>query len=212
MPQIECVTPEDIKAKFMLVKRITDLSISYGDFTLKSGAKSHYYLDLRRAMLDRRGLQAAAHLIAGVCFANRVDAIGGVELGAVPIVAGVLAIKSRLPMDVTGFIIRKQVKEHGTQNLIEGLVETGNEVIIVEDVITSGSSTIAAIEAAKESGLNVLGVVAVMDRLQGGHNAIQKHCSIKTLLTINDLRINPPPEECNIEESEESEKSEEEPE
>ena len=204
MPQIKCITPEDILAKHMLTKRIMDLSISYGDFTLKSGAKSHYYLDLRTAMLDPRGLQAAAHLVAGVCFANRVDAVGGVELGAVPIVAGVLSIKSRLPPDVNGFIIRKQIKEHGTQKLIEGLVEPGNEVIIVEDVITSGGSTIAAVKAAKEFGLIVLGVVVVVDRLQGGHNAIQEHCSIRTLLTINDLRINPPPpEECNTEETSE---------
>lgn len=208
MPQLECISPEDIKAKHMLTKRIIDLSISYGDFTLKSGAKSHYYLDLRKTMLDSRGLQAAAHLIAGICFANRVDAVGGVELGAVPIVAGVIAIKSRLPMDVRGFIIRKQAKEHGTQQLIEGLVEPGNHVIIVEDVITSGGSTITAVKAAKEFGLNVLGVIAVMDRLQGGHNAIQKHCPIKTILTISDLRINPPPEECNSQESENSEEEE----
>lgn len=190
MPQFQALEAKDREARTILIERIKELSLKYGDFTLKSGAKSHYYLDLRNTMLDILGLKATSHLIAGIVNSNNPDAIGGVELGAVPIVAGVLS-SSNLRWRAKGFIVRKQAKEHGTQKLIEGPVEPGQSVIIIEDVITSGGSTITAIKAAQEFGLKVKSVVAVMDRLQGGHDAIQAFCPITTLLTTNDLKINP---------------------
>lgn len=182
-----------------LISIIKQFGLEYGDFTLKSGAKSSYYLDLRKVMLHPEGLKATSFLITtSINSVPQIDAIGGIELGAVPIVAGVLSCPD-LRRGITGFIIRKKAKEWGTERLVEGCVKPGQNVIIIEDVVTSGGSTIQAIQSARDYGLNVKGVLAVVDRMSGGMDNIiqallrpgyEPQCRAKALLTVADLDIN----------------------
>ena len=120
------------------------------------------------------------------------DAVGGMAIGADPITAAVITLAGLQGKTLKGFIVRKQAKTHGTGRAVEGPVCTGQRAIILEDVVTSGGSSLAAIEHAEEFGLRVQGVIAVVDRLEGAREAFQQRGYwLKTLLTIRDLGIGP---------------------
>jgi orotate phosphoribosyltransferase len=117
------------------------------------------------------------------------DAIGGMAIGADPITASVVVHAGQRGLGMRGFMVRKEAKTHGTGKLVEGPVTPGMTCIIVEDVITSGGSALKAAQAAEEFGMKVLGILGVIDRLEGGREAIeQAGWPLATLLTINDFR------------------------
>ena len=172
-----------------LLALIAENSFQSGDFKLASGAKSDYYIDCRMTTLHAEGARLAGRVIYDLIRDKRwkPKAIGGLTMGADPIVTavGILSAQSIVtrspartkPLDfpdefyVHGFLVRKNEKEHGTKKRIEGYCKAGTRVVIVDDVCTTGGSTIEAIQAAKQAGMEVVGVVCLVEREEAGGRA-----------------------------------------
>jgi orotate phosphoribosyltransferase len=175
-------------AKEQLRSLLLEKSIYHGEFTLASGAKSDFYVDARVTTLDPRG----AWLIGEVGWelvketasklGKRVDAIGGLTMGADPVALSIgIAAQhqdSSTPLQV--FTVRKAAKEHGRLKRIEGNFSPGDSVVIVDDVITTGGSTIQAIDAIEEAGGQIAFVIVLVDREEGGRENIEK-CGHKVI-------------------------------
>ncbi len=149
-------------------------ALTYGDFTLSSGAKSGYYFDGRRLTLDPEGASLAGVAFLELLRGTNVDAIGGPTLGADPIVAAVALTSHLEGMPIHAFIVRKETKGHGTRQAIEGPLVTGSRVAIVDDVCTTGGSLFSAIDAAEAAGCTVAVVLALLDRRQGGSDEVRR--------------------------------------
>lgn len=163
-------------ARQELVRLLATKSFRLGEFKLSSGGTSDYYIDCRTTTLDARGAQ-----LTGQVFLEEIQrrgwkaqAIGGLTLGADPIVVAVAVVSGT----VDGFVVRKAEKQHGTGQRIEGFREKGAKVVIVDDVCTTGSSTVQAIEAAREFGFEVVGVMCLVEREEArGRANVEKAAS-----------------------------------
>jgi orotate phosphoribosyltransferase len=157
-------------ARERLVAELREHALVIGKVTLTSGATAHYYVDAKRAILRPAGFLAVGELVAAEAARKRATAVGGMTMGADPVACAALAAGA----DVKAFFVRKDKKQHGLQRWVEGpLLDAGERCLIVEDVVTTGGSTIRAIERVREEGLEIAGVVAVLDRLAGGSEAIE---------------------------------------
>ena len=158
-------------ARGRLLAALREHALVIGEVVLTSGAVAQYLIDAKRAILRRDGFLALGELVAAQAAAWGATAVGGMTMGADPIVCAALAGGA----EVKGFFVRKEVKAHGLGRRLEGpLLEPGaDRCLVVEDVVTTGGSTIRAIEAVRAEGLEVVGVVAVCDRLAGGGEAIR---------------------------------------
>jgi len=173
-----------------LIELFRQNALKFGDFTLASGKKSTYYLDGRLITLHAEGLKLIAEGILETLGDLEFAAVGGMSIGADPIVGGVLAVAAQQGRPLLGFIVRKEAKEHGTKRLVEGPVPAGSKVVVVEDVITTGSSSLQAIDRVQEMGCTVVCTVGVCDRLQGGAAAFAaRGIPFRTLLKITDFGI-----------------------
>ncbi len=179
--------------KDALIALVRERALEFGDFTLASGKKASYYLDCRRLTLDPRGANLVAEGVLDLLAGRLPDCVGGMAIGADPITAAVITVAGQRGLPLKGFIVRKEAKSHGKGRSVEGPVEPGETAVIVEDVVTTGGSSLAAIERVEEFGLKVAGVVAIIDRLEGGAEAFaQRGYKLQTLLTIRDFGIEPP--------------------
>ena len=149
---------------------LREQSLMFGDFTLSSGKKSTFYFDSKKTTLLPEGAWLTAREILRLVRERRIeaDAIGGLTLGADPIVGPVAALSHVEGPPLRAFIVRKEAKEHGTGRRIEGNLAPNSRVIIVDDVVTTAGSTLKAIEAAEEAGHTVVAVVCLVDREEGG--------------------------------------------
>jgi orotate phosphoribosyltransferase len=136
------------------------------DFVLTSGRSSNFFFDMKRTMLDPEGASLLADLLFDAIKDENVEYIGGLETGAIPIVAALCA-RSWPEKPIKGFFIRKEVKGHGTDRRIDGLIEPGSKVILFEDVTTTGGSAMQAVDQARAIGCAIVKVVSVVDRLEG---------------------------------------------
>ena len=162
------------------------------DFTLASGKKASFYLDCRRVTLDSAGANLIAEGILELIADRWPDAVGGMAVGADPITGAVITVAGRQNKSLRGFIVRKEAKQHGKGRDVEGPVKAGDRVVIVEDVVTTGGSSLLAIEKVEAAGMKVEGVIAIIDRLEGGAAAFaERGYKLQTLLTIRDLGITP---------------------
>lgn len=145
-------------------------SLMFGDFTLASGKKSTFYFDSKKTTLLPDGAWLTAREVLRAIRKNGIeaDAIGGLTLGADPIVCPVAALSHSEGPPLRAFIVRKETKEHGTGKRIEGNVKPGSRVIIVDDVVTTAGSTLQAIDAAEAAGHTVVAVLCLVDREEGG--------------------------------------------
>lgn len=177
-----------------LIELVRQHALQFGDFTLASGKKASFYLDCRCVTLHPQGAnQIAAGLLESLnssCFGKFPDAIGGMSIGADPITASCVFFAGHLGIDLRGFMVRKETKQHGMGKQVEGPIQSGMTCVIVEDVVTTGASAIAAIEAVERVGMKVIGVMAVLDRLDGGREAIESRgYPLLTLMTLKDLGL-----------------------
>jgi len=149
-------------ARQELLEMLAHKSFRLGEFQLSSGSTSDYYIDCRTTTLDARGAQLVGEVFLAEIREQgwEVDAIGGLTMGADPIVVAVAVTSGTMH----GFLVRKAEKQHGTGQRIEGFREKGSRVVIVDDVCTTGSSTVQAIEAAREFGFEVIGVMCLVER------------------------------------------------
>src|SRR6266516_2915227 len=171
-----------MSAKSRLVDELRTHALVIGTVTLTSGRTAGYYVDAKRAVVIPAGFRALGELVAEKARAWDATAVGGLTMGADPVACSALAAGA----DVKAFFVRKEGKRHGLQRRIEGpLLEPGDRCLIVEDVVTTGGSTLQAIEA----GLEIVGVTAILDRLAGGAEAIREAASApyEPLTTIDDI-------------------------
>jgi orotate phosphoribosyltransferase len=157
-------------AQERLIGALREHALVIGEVTLTSGRTASYYVDAKRAILLPDGFRALGELVAEE--ADRVDAaaVGGMTMGADPVACAALSAGA----PVKAFFVRKEKKEHGLQRWIEGPeLADGERCLVVEDVVTTGGSTVKAIERIREEGLEIAGVVSVLDRLAGGGESIQ---------------------------------------
>ena len=170
---------------------LLDKSIQRGDFVLTSGKRSNYYLDARLTTLDAEGALCSGMAVLDLLRTLKPypKAIGGLTMGADPIVAVVAALSAQQGgPPVAGFLVRKEPKKHGTQQYIEGWRGApGDPVVVVDDVCTTGGSTIKAIEQAQAAGYNVVAAICLVDREEGGREAIEPHCPFYALFTAREL-------------------------
>jgi orotate phosphoribosyltransferase len=172
-------------ARERLVASLREHALVIGEVTLTSGRKAQYYVDAKRAILRPDGFRALGELVAAEAEAVGATAVGGMTMGADPVACAALAAGA----DVKAFFVRKDRKQHGLQRWIEGPeLEPGERCLVVEDVVTTGGSTLAAIERVREEGFEVAGVAVVLDRLAGGGDAIREQAEhYAALTTIDDV-------------------------
>ena len=178
-----------------LAALIRNKALKFGNFTLTSGKKATYYLDGKQVTLDPGGAKLVAEGILDlIATEGRFPAaVGGMSIGADPITAAVVTMSAVRGTPLRGFMIRKEAKGHGTNQYVEGPVQPGDEVVIVEDVVTTGGSSLAAIERAEGYGLKVVRVIGIVDRLEGGGQAIGgRGYPFASLFTISDFGLQPP--------------------
>ena len=201
-----------------LLNLIATLSFRLGDFTLASGQKSDYYIDCRTTTLHAEGGRLSGLVLYDLIRQHfpQAEAVGGLTMGADPLVSNAasasawaladyneiraLSVELDLELDsddepaptlIHGFLVRKAEKTHGTGRKIEGFLKKGAHVVIVDDVCTTGGSTITAIEATRESGMNVAGILCLVDREQGGRANIEAAAAgapFLSVFTANDVR------------------------
>ena len=160
-------------------------ALQFGDFTLASGAKSKYYIDIKRASTDPKVLKLIAEGMAAKLkeLGLKVDRIAGIVLGSVPLAAA-LSLETGIPY----VMVRKEKKDHGTGKLIEGVLNKGDKVLVVEDVITSAGSSVNGIATLREEGAVVSDVFSVIDREAGGPEALAEiGVKLSPLVKASDL-------------------------
>jgi orotate phosphoribosyltransferase len=176
-----------LSARDDLARELREHALVIGEVTLTSGRTAQYLIDAKRAILRPAGFRALGELVAEEARRLGATAVGGITMGADPIACSALAGGA----DVKAFFVRKDRKEHGLARWIEGPpLELGERCLIVEDVVTTGGSTVKAIERVREEGQEIAGVVAILDRLAGGDEAIRAAAGgapYTALLTIDDV-------------------------
>jgi orotate phosphoribosyltransferase len=175
-----------MSAKQRLADELREHAVVLGEVTLTSGRTAQYYVDAKRAILRPAGFAALGELVAERAAEWGATAVGGLTMGADPVACAALAAGA----DVTAFFVRKETKGHGLQRRIEGPpLSADDRVLVVEDVVTTGGSTLQAIEAIREAGHQIVGVTAVLDRLAGGAEAIRAAAGApyEPLTTIDDV-------------------------
>ena len=173
-------------ARATLIAELREHALVIGEVTLTSGRKAQYYVDAKRAILLPEAFRAVSELVAAEAERLGATAVGGTTMGADPIACAALAGGA----GVKAFFVRKERKEHGLQRWVEGPpLEPGERCLVVEDVVTTGGSTMHALERLREEGHQVVGVVSVLDRLAGGGAAIEAAAGAPyvALTTIDDV-------------------------
>ena len=178
--------------KQSLIDLVRAKALKFGDFTLASGKKAGFYLDTKQVTLDAAGARLVGEGILDLLVPEMPKAVGGMSIGADPITAAVITLAGIRGLPLLGFMVRKEPKGHGTNQYLEGPVQAGDDCVIVEDVVTTGGSSLLAIDRAQEFGMTVKRVIAIVDRLEGGRQAFAaRGIELTTLLTIRDFGIEP---------------------
>lgn len=179
-------TPRD-RLKELFLQR----AVQFGDFTLASGKKSTYYVNSKKVLFHAEAITLLGELLYEATRDLDFQAIGGLEVGAIPMAAAALTAFHRAGRQLEGFFVRKQAKGHGSKELLEGQVKAGDSVVVIDDVLTTGGSVVQAIEAVEAAGAKVVRVVCICDRLQGAREALAGY-DFRPLFTIRDFGIEPP--------------------
>ena len=176
-----------VDARETLIAELREHALAIGEVTLSSGRTAQYYVDARRALMRPAGFRAAGELIAAAAVRRGAEAVGGPVMAAIPLACAAIAVPGG--EGLVGFFVRKEKKEHGMQRWVEGPVARGARVLVVEDTVTTGGSTVVAIERIRELGLEIVGALAVVDRLAGGAEAIAAAADapFEALTTIDDV-------------------------
>jgi len=177
--------------KTRLGEIILEHSFKYSEnppFTLASGRQSYYYFNCKPTTLDPEGMNLIGNIIFDLLEDSEATAAGGLTLGADPIANALAVISWQRGRPIKAFVVRKDIKDHGTKSPIEGNVKAGEKVVILDDVITTGGSTITAIEAARKTGLVIDRVITLIDREEGGRENILQHVElVQSVLTRTEI-------------------------
>ena len=175
-------------ARARLRDLIREQSLAFGNFTLASGATSHFYLDLRRTTTHPEGAHLAATLLLDRFWEDWPDAVGGPTLGADPIIGALAALSHLHGRPLPGFIVRSTTKDHGMQRPVEGHLNAGSRVVLLDDVMTRGGSLIRAAQVVRDQGAKVSRVFTILDRLAGGSEALAREgLEHESLFLLNEV-------------------------
>ena len=177
-----------------LIGLVETKALKRGTFRLASGREASFYLDAKQVVLDAHGAMLVGRAILERLrsLGSLPAAVGGMSIGADPITSAVITMAGVEGLPLKGFMVRKEPKDHGTKKYVEGPVEPGQRVVIVEDVTTTGGSSLLAIDRVQEFGLVVERVVTVIDRLAGAKDAFAaRGIPLESLVTIRDLGLEP---------------------
>ncbi|HUU21574.1 MAG TPA: orotate phosphoribosyltransferase [Phycisphaerae bacterium] len=179
---LETVDKEELR------KLILERALKRGDFTLASGKKSHFYIDGKQVMFHPRGLLLIAEAFLAEIADCQVDAIGGLEMGAIPIAVAVSLRSGQIGRPIPAFFVRKEAKGHGTNLFIEGCLQQGSRVVICDDVLTTGTSVLKAVEKVEEYDCRIVRVVSLVDREEGAVEALAaKGLEYHPVFTLSEL-------------------------
>jgi len=182
----ETLEIEECKAR--LLELLKEKALKVGKFVLSSGKESDYYLDERVVTLSSEGAYLTARIMLDMLKDVKVDAIGGMTLAADPIAGAIAGISYTEGRPIDGFIVRKEPKGHGTGKQVEGPITKGLRVVITDGTMTTGSSLLKAIEAMENEGCQVVKVLVLIDRLEGGKEFLQsKGYDVSSVFTRDDL-------------------------
>jgi orotate phosphoribosyltransferase len=164
-------TPADDRSA--LIERIRELAVVYGRVTLSAGGEADYYVDMRRVTLDGVAAPMVGRVMRNLVADWDFEAVGGLTLGADPVATSMLHAAAAAGDRLDAYVVRKEAKKHGMQRLIEGTAVAGRRVLVVEDTSTTGKSPLAAVEAVREAGADVVGVATIVDRDTGAREVIE---------------------------------------
>ncbi|MCA9125586.1 MAG: orotate phosphoribosyltransferase [Planctomycetales bacterium] len=188
--QIEMENMANQYDRSQLIQLIKSHALQFGNFTLASGKQASFYLDCRKLTLHPLGANQVGAGMLALLDGSMPNAIGGMAIGADPITAATITLAGQRGLDLLGFIVRKEAKQHGAGRQVEGPIQSGMSAVVVEDVVTSGGSALKAVDAARQFGLQIDRILAIVDRLEGGREAIEAAgLQLDTLVTVSDLGI-----------------------
>jgi orotate phosphoribosyltransferase len=158
-------------------------------FTLASGQRSNFFFDMKKTMFDPEGASLAADLIFELLVDDaEVEAVGGLEIGAIPIAVAV-AVRSWPARPISAFFVRKAPKDHGAINLIDGRFRPGQKVVLFEDVTTTGGSVMKAVRAVRDQGATVAKIITIVDRCEGATENLQREgLTLQPIFTMDDFK------------------------
>lgn len=172
-----------------LLKAVREKAYRTGDFTLASGKKSDYYIDCKEVTLDGEGSLLVGRAIFELIKEWDISAVGGMELGSVPISTAVSIVSAIEGAPIFNFIVRKEAKGHGTGKRLEGKIGPGDRVAVVEDVVSTGGSSLKAIDAIEEAGAVIVGLISIVDREMGGAEVFKNRgINYTPIFTISEIR------------------------
>jgi orotate phosphoribosyltransferase len=175
-----------------LLELVRRRALRLGEIVLASGQKSSFYIDCKMVLLQSEGAALVGELVYEMTKDLELDALGGPEVGAIPITTAAVIAYHRHGRSMEGFFVRKAVKEHGTQKKIEGQFEPGYRVCLLEDVTTTGTSSLQVAEAIEQAGGKIVSVVAVLDREQGAAERFAaRGLSFLPILRLHELGLSP---------------------
>jgi orotate phosphoribosyltransferase len=169
-------------------------AVSFGDFTLVSGKKSNYYIDSKKALFNGEIAWLLGDVLWELTRELNIQALGGLEIGAIPMATAACLRYHEEGRALEGFFVRKEVKKHGSQQRVEGAVQSGSRVAVVDDVFTQGGSVGQAIAEVEQLGATVVLVTCIVDRLEGARERLGARYNYEPIFTIRDFGIEPPPE------------------
>lgn len=182
------MTPDQVRTR--LRELFLQRAISFGTFTLASGKTSNYYINSKKVLFHSEAIALLGEMLYQSTADLTFEAIGGLEVGAIPMATTACLRYHQAGKSLEGFFVRKEAKGHGSKARVEGDVKSGDRVVVVDDVLTTGGSVVQAIREVEALGARVLRVVCIVDRLQGAREALQGY-DYRPLFTVRDFGIEP---------------------
>jgi orotate phosphoribosyltransferase len=178
-------------ARGRLLELFKERAVSFGRFTLASGRESTYYINSKKAIFNAETLGLLGEQIWELTRDLNVQAMGGLEVGAIPMACAAALRYHQEGRTLEGFFVRKEVKKHGSRDRIEGVLHAGWRVVVLEDVITSGASVMQAVTEVELAGAHVAAVICIVDRLEGAQDLLVPRYNYLPIFTIRDFGIEP---------------------
>jgi len=175
-----------------LLELFKSRAFSYGHFRLASGKDSTYYINSKKAIFNSEVVSLLGEILWEMTRDLNIQALGGLEIGAIPMAAAAAARYHQAGKTLEGFFVRKEAKGHGSRERIEGDVRAGMRVAMVDDVFTQGNSVLTAIEEVEKTGAKIVAVICIVDRLEGAREKLESRFSYLPIFTIRDFGIEPP--------------------